>query len=268
MKKSIQNRIRKGLFPEMPQSFADRLTGTLKIGGAFNADQKSADEAPTAPVLPEQPKRRFPFGKIFNGVAAAVLAALCIVIAVFGIILPNVQKTHGATHPDGYRADFPVGKWTLTEVEANGSKGDPALIGMEMALEFQKDGSVTVTTVTGGAEGQYVYHYSFADNTIELTADDAAVPVLPASGTYDPETNTLRFAGADGDGALIFTRMSDAVTPESKMSPEDMLEGLWCALSVDPGEDGLLEIRFYTEAAATERKALLVKDGVSYDGYS
>ena len=268
MKKSIQNRIRKGLFPEMPQSFADRLTGALKIGAAFNADQRCADEAPTAPVLPERSKRRFPFGKIFNGVAAAVLAALCIVIAVFGIILPNVQKTHGATRPDGYRADFPVGKWTLTEVEANGSKGDPALIGMEMALEFQKDGSVTVKTVTGGAEGQYVYRYTFADNAIELTAEGGEIPVLPASGTYDPETDTLRFAGADGDGALIFTRMSDAVTPESKMSPEDMLEGLWCALSVDPGEDGLLEIRFYTEAAATERKALIVKDGVSYDGYS
>ena len=108
MKKSIQNRIRKGLFPEMPQSFADRLTGALKIGGAFNADQRSAEEAPTAPVLPERPKRRFPFGKIFNGVAAAVLAARCIVIAVVGIILPNVQKTHGATKRDGYSADFSV----------------------------------------------------------------------------------------------------------------------------------------------------------------
>lgn len=268
MKKSIQNRIRKGLFPEMPQSFADRLTGALKIGGAFNADQRSAEEAPTAPVLPERSKRRFPFGKIFNGVAAAVLAALCIVIAVFGIILPNVQKTHGATRPDGYRADFPVGKWTLAEVGQNGEAVDPGEIGLWMELAFSDDGSVTVKTVTGGAEGQYVYRYTFADNAIELTAEGGEIPVLPASGTYDPETDTLRFAGADGDGALIFTRMSDAVTPESKMSPEDMLEGLWCALSVDPGEDGLLEIRFYTEAAATERKALIVKDGVSYDGYS
>ena len=212
MKKSIQNRIRKGLFPEMPQSFADRLTGALKIGGALNADQRSADEAPTAPALPERSKRRFPFGKIFNGVAAAVLAVLCIVIAVFGIILPNVQKTHGATRPDGYRADFPVGKWTLTEVEANGSKGDPALIGTEMALEFQKDGSVTVTIHTGGAEGQYVYRYTFTDNEVELTAESGEIPVLPASGVYDPETNTLRFANEDGDGALIFSRVLNKQT--------------------------------------------------------
>ena len=51
MKKSIQNRIRKGLFPEMPQSFADRLTGALKIGAAFNADQRCADEAPPVTVF-------------------------------------------------------------------------------------------------------------------------------------------------------------------------------------------------------------------------
>lgn len=209
MKKSIQNRIRKGLFPEMPQSFADRLTGALKIGGALNADQRSADEAPTAPVLPERPKRRFPFGKIFNGVAAAVLAALCIVIAVFGIILPNVQKTHGATHPDGYRADFPVGKWTLAEVGQNGEAVDPGEIGLWMELAFSDDGSVTVKTVTGGAEGQYVYRYTFADNAIELTAEGGEIPVLPASGTYDPETDTLRFANEDGARA-IFRRKAAA----------------------------------------------------------
>lgn len=208
MKKTINSRIRNDLFPEMPQSFADKLTAALKTDGALNADQRSADEAPIAPVIPEQPKRRFPFGKVFSGIAAAVLALLCIVIAVFGIILPNVQKTPGATRPDAYN---PLrGRWTLTEVEQNGETVDPETIGLQMQLQFS-DESVTVSTQTGGAEGQNVYRYAFADNAVELTAEGARIPVLPASGVYDPETNTLRFANEDGDGALRFTREPDLV---------------------------------------------------------
>lgn len=268
MKKSIQNRIRKGLFPEMPQSFADRLTGTLKIGGAFNADQRSAEEAPTAPVLPERSKRRFPFGKIFNGVAAAVLAALCIVIAVFGIILPNVQKTHGATHPDGYRADFPVGKWTRTRSKYASQGTDYSWIDVDMEswqswLEITADGHAHLTEYD--SESGKALH---ADFSVAIGSDGIQTDWESCTGMwYDTAADTIcmEIVGRRRD---YYSRTPDAVIPESKMSPEDMLEGLWCALSVDPGEDGLLEIRFYTEAAATERKALIVKDGVSYDGYS
>ncbi len=268
MKKSIQNRIRKGLFPEMPQTFADRLTGALKIGGAFNADQRSADEAPTAPVLPERSKRRFPFGKIFNGVAAAVLAALCIVIAVFGIILPNVQKTHGATHPDGYRADFPVGKWTRTRSKYASQGTDYSWIDVDMEswqswLEITADGHAHLTEYD--SESGEALH---ADFSVAIGSDGIQTDWESCTGMwYDTAADTIcmEIVGRRRD---YYSRTPDAEIPESKMSPEDMLEGLWCALSVDPGEDGLLEIRFYTEAAATERKALIVKDGVSYDGYS
>ncbi len=233
MKKSIQNRIRKGLFPEMPQSFADRLTGALKIGGALNADQRSAEEAPTAPVLPERSKRRFPFGKIFNGVAAAVLAALCIVIAVFGIILPNVQKTHGATHPDGYRADFPVGKWTLTEVENNGWKQSPAEMGVifMVYLEFTEDGRAIETTRFNDEVDREVFRYSVNGASIDITASDGTI--LQDAIVYDAATDTLRmdvtsFMHHYGFKAtLTFSYTPDAVIPAYSVDMASGLAGKW-----------------------------------------
>ncbi len=213
MKKSIQNRIRKGLFPEMPQSFADRLTGALKIGGALNADQRSADEAPTAPVLPERSKRRFPFGKIFNGVAAAVLAVLCIVIAVFGIILPNVQKTHGATHPDGYRADFPVGKWTRTRSKYASQGTDYSWIDVDMEswqswLEITADGHAHLTEYD--SESGEALH---ADFSVAIGSDGIQTDWESCTGMwYDTAADTIcmEIVGRRRD---YYSRTPDAVIP-------------------------------------------------------
>lgn len=214
MKKSIQNRIRKGLFPEMPQSFADRLTGALKIGGAFNADQRSAEEAPTAPVLPERSKRRFPFGKIFNGVAAAVLAALCIVIAVFGIILPNVQKTHGATRPDGYRADFPVGMWTRTRSKYASQGTDYSWIDVDMEswqswLEITADGHAHLTEYD--SESGKALH---ADFSVAIGSDGIQTDWESCTGMwYDTAADTIcmEIVGRRRD---YYSRTPDAVIPE------------------------------------------------------
>ena len=213
MKKSIQNRIRKGLFPEMPQSFADRLTGALKIGGALNADQRSAEEAPTAPVLPERSKRRFPFGKIFNGVAAAVLAALCIVIAVFGIILPNVQKTHGATRPDGYRADFPVGKWTRTRSKYASQGTDYSWIDVDMEswqswLEITADGHAHLTEYD--SESGEALH---ADFSVAIGSDGIQTDWESCTGMwYDTAADTIcmEIVGRRRD---YYSRTPDAVIP-------------------------------------------------------
>ncbi len=213
MKKSIQNRIRKGLFPEMPQSFADRLTGTLKIGGALNADQRSADEAPIAQVIPERSKRRFPFGKIFNGVAAAVLAVLCIVIAVFGIILPNVQKTHGATHPDGYRADFPVGKWTRTRSKYASQGTDYSWIDVDMEswqswLEITADGHAHLTEYD--SESGEALH---ADFSVAIGSDGIQTDWESCTGMwYDTAADTIcmEIVGRRRD---YYSRTPDAVIP-------------------------------------------------------
>ena len=238
MKKSIQNRIRKGLFPEMPQSFADRLTGTLKTGGVLNADQRSAEEAPTAPVLPERSKRRFPFGKIFNGVAAAVLAVLCIVIAVFVIILPNVQKTHGATRPDGYRADFPVGKWTLTAAEMNGVRVDTNMLGQELGiwLEFTDDGDPThghdsgKMLLTGAMDGsdsiREEFLYRVNGNIITAVDEKGKTEEI----IYDPEKDTLAMAHDYNDSirvTLIFSYTPDAVIPALTTDTASDLAGKW-----------------------------------------
>lgn len=217
MKKDFNTRLCNDLFPEMPQSFTDGLLNAArKAEGAQNAQMHDT------PVKPKT-ARRFPVRKILTGAAAAVLVAACVVIAVFA---PGIGRNkHGAVDPAAYN---PLrGRWTLTEVEQNGETVDPETIGLQMQLQFS-DESVTVSTQTGGAEGQYVYRYAFADNAVELTAEGAEIPVLPASGVYDPETNTLRFANEDGDGAVIFSRVLNKQT----------LTGIWKQTrrehSVDP----------------------------------
>lgn len=218
MKKNFNTRLCNDLFPEMPQSFTDGLLNAArKAEGAQNAQMHDT------PVKPKT-ARRFPVRKILTGAAAAVLVAACVVIAVFA---PGIGRNkHGAVDPAAYN---PLrGRWTLTEVEQNGETVDPETIGLQMDMNFSEDGSVTVTTVTGGAEGQYVYRYTLTDNAVELTAEGAEIPVLPASGVYDPETNTLRFANEDGDGAVIFSRVLNKQT----------LTGIWKQTrsehSVDP----------------------------------
>lgn len=222
MNSSFDTRLKRGLFPEMPQSFADGLLRAAETAGGTQNISAQTDAAKSSATGSEPKKRRFPAGKVLEGALAAVLVAACVVIAVFG---PGIGRNkHGAVDP---AVNPLLGRWTLTEIEQNGETVDPETIGLQMQLQFS-DESVTVTTVTGGAEGQYVYRYAFADNAVELTAEGAEIPVLPASGVYDPETNTLRFAGADGDGAVIFSRVLN----------KQMLTGIWKQTrrehSVDP----------------------------------
>ena len=207
MNSSFDTRLKRGLFPEMPQSFADGLLRAAETAGGTQNISAQTDAAKSSATGSEPKKRRFPVGKVLAGALAAVLVAACVVIAVFG---PGIGRNkHGAVDPAAYNPLH--GRWTLTEVEQNGETVDPETIGLQMDMNFAEDGSVTVTTVTGGAEGQYVYRYTLTDNAVELTAESGEIPVLHASGVYDPETNTLRFANEDGDGALRFTREPDLV---------------------------------------------------------
>ena len=213
MNSSFDTRLKRGLFPEMPQSFADGLLRAAETAGGTQNRSAQTDAAKSSATGSEPKKRGFPVGKVLAGALAAVLVAACVVIAVFA---PGIGRNkHGAVDPAAYN---PLrGRWTLTEVEQNGETVDPETIGLQMDMNFSEDGSVTVTTVTGGAEGQYVYRYTLTDNAVELTAESGEIPVLPASGVYDPETNTLRFANEDGDGAVIFSRVLNKQT----------LTGIW-----------------------------------------
>lgn len=225
MNSSFDTRLKRGLFPEMPQSFADGLLRAAETAGGTQNRSAQTDAAKSSATGSEPKKRRFPVGKVLAGALAAVLVAASIVIAVFA---PGIGRNkHGAVSP---AVNPLLGRWTLAEVEQNGETVDPETIGLQMDMNFSEDGSVTVTTVTGGAEGQYVYRYAFADNAVELTAESGEIPVLPASGVYDPETNTLRFANEDGDGAVIFSCVLNKQT----------LTGIWKQTrrehAVDPSE--------------------------------
>ena len=66
MKQNFNTRIKKGLFPEMPQSFADGLQRAAAACGSQNTRTES-----TSAIGSEPKKRRFPVGKVLAGAAAA-----------------------------------------------------------------------------------------------------------------------------------------------------------------------------------------------------
>ena len=260
MKQNFNTRIKKGLFPEMPQSFADGLQRAAAACGSQNTRTESTPETGSEPK-----KRRFPVGKVLAGATAAVLVAACVVIAVF---VPGIARnSHGATEPV---VDPLLGKWTVTEIRIDGSSIDPKSFGdVQITLEFSEDGNATLSGVApqGDIRGdiQERGQYTVTGNTVILTDEGGDTLEL----SYDPAADTLymehTYSGEyDLTLGLIFSRTPEPKTP----LPEDMLEGLWCALPVDPDQVLLLEIRFYTDAATSERKAEIIKDGISCDGYS
>ena len=51
-------------------------------------------------------------------------------------------------------------------------------------------------------------------------------------------------------------------------TPEERLEGLWCAMRTEEGQDGLKEIRFYQDEKRGVRCASFYESGILYDGYT
>ena len=86
MKKNFDTRLKRDLFPEMPQSFADGL-------------QNAAEKAGARP-------RKLYLRKVFFGAAVAVLAAACVAIAVFGILSRRNGIASGVVIPASEREEI------------------------------------------------------------------------------------------------------------------------------------------------------------------
>lgn len=118
-------------------------------------------------------------------------------------------------------------------------------------LQFERsDGKPWISHTVPQNDGtQLVKEYAITvDDGMLVLTDAATGNDVEYWGTADPQWN-LHF--------------------HEKKEPEDMLEGLWCAMNPEEGEDGLLEIFFYKNNEATgERKASFLKDGAFFDGYS
>ena len=110
----------------------------------------------------------------------------------------------------------------------------------------RKNGALLLKRIPQNATEERYYAVSIENGAIVLT-DESTAETVPYWGAEDPEWN---------------------IAVAKLKTPEEMLEGLWCAVSGDPDQVLLLEIRFYTDAATKERKAEIIKDGFSCDGYS
>lgn len=127
------------------------------------------------------------------------------------------------------------GKWTLTEIETNGTKMSPAQLGaIFMAyLEFTKDGDLTATIRFNDEVDREEYRYFVNGTSIDIkTSDDT---IRRDAIVYDAVTDTLRMNVEDSHssdfvviGTLIFSRTPDAEIPEIK--PD--LVGKWTVTEV------------------------------------
>ncbi len=144
------------------------------------------------------------------------------------------------------------GLFTVTfTVYRNGTEVYCNTFNMEYGyLQFERsNGKLSISHTVPQNDGtQLVKEYAITvDDGMLVLTDAATGKDVEYWGTADPQWN-LHF--------------------HEKKEPEDMLEGLWCAMNPEEGVDGLLEIGFYKDAATGERMASFLKDGVFSDKYS
>ncbi len=210
MKKNFNTRLCNDLFPEMPQSFMDGLQNAIK----------KADVKPRKHVL----------RKILIGASAAVLAAACALIVIFGVFVRN--RKHTAAVPPASEESTLVGIWTLTRVETiteSGTFYDSEFvkwgditdqIDYESWLEFTADGYVTLTTYFPDM-GEALHNsgaYTVSGDTVIaewrvplVTGEEKDVSL---SMRYDAESDTI--CTDSGLRREYYARTPDAVIPEGE----------------------------------------------------
>lgn len=220
MKKSLQSRIRSGLFPEMPQSFTNKLQHTLITAKETEIERTEPDAAVSTDIQ-EPRRRRFSVGRILTGVATAALAVACIaIVAVVGI---SKLKERISAKPPAAGTPEAVGRWAMTElIWDDGRHASAEEAGVESTLTFQ-DGTLICTWDVNGSTSRTEYGYTVEGNSILLYAD--LIRVNDPEITYDPETDTLHLFTSDDGRTCVYTRMPDLVgkwtlTRIGEISPE------------------------------------------------
>ena len=198
MKKNFNTRLCNDLFPEMPQSFMDGLQNAMK----------KADAKPRKHVL----------RKILIGASAAVLAAACALVFVFGVIVRNrsrsaadpvlpderllvgVWKQTRSEHAvdpsplDGF--DYDYLKWEKEQTWEEDAKPQP------WYLEFTADGRMNyfLYAPDGGVQGNQSAPYTISGNTLQWSGWTLR---------YEAETDTICWIFLDR--REYYERVPDAV---------------------------------------------------------
>lgn len=199
MKKNFNTRLSNDLFPEMPQSFMDGLQNAMK----------KADVKPRKHVL----------RKILIGASAALFAAACVLVFVFGVIVRNrsrsaadpvlpderllvgVWKQTRSEHAvdpsplDGF--DYDYLKWEKEQTWEEDAKPQP------WYLEFTADGRMYyfLYAPDGGVQGNQSAPYTISGNTLQWSGWTLR---------YEAETDTICWIHPT-DRREYYERVPDAV---------------------------------------------------------
>lgn len=220
MKQRFDTILRKELFPEMPQSFADGLLRAAETARGIQSASAQADATKTPSG--KTGVRRFPVGKVLAGAAAAVLVAACVVIAVFAPGIGRDKDTH-VTAPRELNEQTLTGVWKLTREERpidpfpldsfdydylkwekeqtwEETSGTPT----PWYLEFTADGRMYhfLYASDGGVQGNQSDTYTISGNTLQWS--HLGFPLR-----YDAETDTLCWIFMDR--REYYARVPDAV---------------------------------------------------------
>lgn len=174
----------------------------------------------------------------------------------------------------------------LTDVKVCDVDGDGRLESCRLSFGPTSGLFTVVFHVYRNGKLVYLNTFNMAFGTLSFVRKNGA---LLLKSVPQNSTEERFYAVSIENGAVVLTDESTGDTVEywgtadttwnmgfpTSAVPEEMLEGLWCALWIEQGDfglgdtgdgDGLLKISFYRDG--DEQYASFLKDGILYDGYS
>ena len=182
MKKSLKSRLRSGLFPEMPQSFADRLTASLPV-----KQEQVQSERPAETFSEGQERFKLRFWQTLAFTSLGLLTAACFLFVVIGGFLgrksdlrdvgtdsavstPEVSASPTAVpiasgDPETGKPSV-VGVWKLYKVDYNGLILSASAINgtRSLTITFREDGTADVLE---GYFPKQTVSYTFDGSTVK-----------------------------------------------------------------------------------------------------
>lgn len=255
MKHFFWLRLRRGLFPDMPESFTNRIRAALPS---------------------KSPLSRIRIGRVLGVAAAGTVVAACMMLVIFGTINGWNSSPRGTerTNPTGAPAtaagsadpaatkspalttpapEAPepiapvseepsvVGIWSAAKIDMNGVIVSASAIGGNlMRIVFQEDGTANIQESTYYRSPA---SYTFDGSTVTLTGSDPGQEDV-LTMTYDAEKDTLTMHGeADGDRKIIFCREQPKQSEQlSAIGTWSHVTGLDAGIDITIRDDGTAEV--------------------------
>lgn len=183
MKKKFKSRLRSDLFPDMPQSFYNRVTAMVPVQNA------------------RERRRRIWVSLASAGIGLAVAASFVFVLggamrdrserAALSDPIAETQAPSDVTEPE--KPGTVCGTWELSQLDLNGLLVSAAVFGGENEITISEDGTaaITGTGIYDAEDGTVTVPCTIDGRQITLHTADVLPGTADATYTFDPEQDTL-----------------------------------------------------------------------------